>query len=109
MGWLTTLSSFAELFKRLLARWDRYDQERKQLRREERRAAVADDPARAFADLFGQPDGTPPPTLRPLCDPTPPRLQWSQSSDGGACLSGEALGELVNYIHDLRECATAPR
>ncbi|WP_139427386.1 hypothetical protein [Aeromonas sobria] len=49
------------------------------------------------------------PTPRPLCDPTPPRLQWSQSSDGGACLSGEALGELVNYIHDLRECATAPR
>lgn len=65
MGWLTTLSNFAELVKRLLARWDRYDQERKQLRREERRAAVSDDPSRAFADLFGQPDGV---SERPVAD-----------------------------------------
>jgi hypothetical protein len=40
-----------------------------------------------------------------LCDPTPPKLQWSQTDDGGATLSKQALGELVNYIHDLRECA----
>jgi hypothetical protein len=56
MKWLTILSNFAGLFNRLLDKWEQYDKERKRLRREERRASVADDPDSAFADLFGEPD-----------------------------------------------------
>ncbi len=39
------------------------------------------------------------------CDPTPPKIQWNETPDGGARLSRKGLGELVNYIHDLRDCA----
>lgn len=62
-----------------------------------------------------------PPSKAGLCDPTPPKLQWirtadgrvttangeAKTEDGGAYLSPRSLGELVNFIHDLRECATA--
>lgn len=57
MKLLTILSRFAGLLSRLLDRLEQYDQERKQLRREERRAAVSDNPDQAFADLFGESDG----------------------------------------------------
>lgn len=57
MTWLTTLSKFAGLFNRLLDKWEQYDQERKRRRRQARRDSVKDDPDRAFAELFGEPDG----------------------------------------------------
>ncbi|MCF1458012.1 MAG: hypothetical protein LPH21_10820 [Shewanella sp.] len=44
------------------------------------------------------------PLSRVLCEPTPPQLSWQKTPDGGACLNKQALGELVNYIHDLRDC-----
>lgn len=56
MAWLSKLSAIANLFKRLLDKHDEYDRKRKQLRREERRASVAAEPEKAFADLFGQPN-----------------------------------------------------
>lgn len=56
MGWITILSKFGGLFNRLLGEWSKYDQKREQLRRQKRRASVAEDPERAFADLFGEPD-----------------------------------------------------
>lgn len=64
MKLLTTLTAIANLFNRLLDKFDEYDRERKRLRREERRASVADNPDKAFADLFGQsePDGVRKPT-----------------------------------------------
>lgn len=40
-----------------------------------------------------------------VCDPTPPRLQWSADSDGGIYLPPQSAAELVNYIHDLKECS----
>ena len=53
---LALLSNAANLFKRLLDKHDEHDRKRKQLRREERRASVAAEPEKAFADLFGQSD-----------------------------------------------------
>lgn len=54
MKLLTTLTAIANLFNRLLDKHDEYNRERKRLRREERRASVADDPSKAMADLFGE-------------------------------------------------------
>lgn len=62
-----------------------------------------------------------PPSKAGLCDPTPPQLQWirtvdgrvttangwTETEDGGAYLPPRSLGELVNFIHDLRECITS--
>lgn len=62
MKLLTTLTAIANLFNRLLDKHDEYDRERKRLRREERRASVADDPSKAMADLFGESDGVRKPT-----------------------------------------------
>ncbi|NRB25247.1 hypothetical protein [Shewanella sp.] len=45
----------------------------------------------------------------PPCDPTPPRFEWSMTDDNKVILSREALGELMNYIHDLSDCVTAIR
>jgi hypothetical protein len=40
-----------------------------------------------------------------VCSPTPPRLNWTKNSDGGVTLSPTAVAELMNYIHDLQDCA----
>ncbi|WDE69838.1 hypothetical protein VPHZ6_orf00055 [Vibrio phage VPHZ6] len=40
-----------------------------------------------------------------VCDPTPPRLQWTKDSNGGIYLPPESAAELVNFIYDLKECA----
>jgi len=56
-----------------------------------------------------------------MCDPTPPQLQWTTTADGrvttasgwtatqngGAYLPPRSLGALVNFIHDLHQCAGA--
>lgn len=54
MKLLGAISAFSALVGRLLDRLDEYDKARKHLRREERRASVADDPSKAMADLFGE-------------------------------------------------------
>lgn len=54
MKLLASLATIANLLKRLLDKHEQYDQQRKQLQREERRASVADNPSQAFADLFGE-------------------------------------------------------
>jgi len=59
MNLLTTLSSCAGLFNRLLDKWDQYDKRRKQQAREKRRANVAAAPTSAFTQLFGDPDVVP--------------------------------------------------
>lgn len=55
------------------------------------------------------------------CNLTPPQLQWIETVDGrvttangdaeteagGAYIPPRSLGELMNFIHDLRECTTA--
>jgi len=39
------------------------------------------------------------------CDPTPPTLEWYETQDGGIYYPKESAAQLLNYIHDLKECA----
>ena len=39
------------------------------------------------------------------CDPTPPKIEWYETDDGGIYYPKESASELLNYIYDLKECA----
>lgn len=44
------------------------------------------------------------PRAVPMCDPTPPKIEWYEAQDGGVYYTRTGAGELLNYIHDLKEC-----
>lgn len=44
------------------------------------------------------------PRTEPMCDPTPPKIEWYEAQDGGVYYTRTGAGELLNYIHDLKEC-----
>lgn len=46
-----------QLLNRLLDKLEQYDKERKQIRREDRRRAINENPAPAWRDTFGSPSG----------------------------------------------------
>jgi len=55
MQLIALLSTIFTLINRFLDKLEVYDQRRKQLQHEERRASVQDNPDQAFADLLGKP------------------------------------------------------
>lgn len=57
MNWLTALNSVARLLNRLFDTLESYDKERKQIRREDRRHAINENPDQAWRDTFGGPSG----------------------------------------------------
>lgn len=44
------------------------------------------------------------PKSHPMCQPTPPSLEWYVTEDGGAFYPKPANAELANYIQDLQAC-----
>lgn len=40
----------------------------------------------------------------PMCDFTPPQLEWWADESGEICMSQTAAAELANYVDDLRRC-----
>ncbi|WP_025740932.1 hypothetical protein [Salinivibrio socompensis] len=51
------ITNLLALLNKALARWERYDKDAKQIRREDRHREITDDPTRVNAERFGPASG----------------------------------------------------